>query len=78
VHRIDADAVIEEYRVKGFELVERTKPTIIAQAGFERLVFARAETAEAIASLAESQAPRLSLDQAVRVLGFGRRRNSAG
>jgi len=43
VHRMDADSVIEEYRQKGYTLKERTKPTIPAQIGFERLVFVPTE-----------------------------------
>ena len=42
-HRIDADAVIREYSRNGYTLVERTEPTIIAQAGFERLEFISTE-----------------------------------
>lgn len=38
-HKIDADRIIEEYRQKGYALKERTKPTVIAQTGFEKLVF---------------------------------------
>jgi len=44
---IDEKTVIEEYRQNGFELVDRTKPTIIAQMGFIRLVFAPAAEAAA-------------------------------
>jgi hypothetical protein len=43
VHSVDARTVIEAYRLKGLVLVERTKPTIIAQQGYVRLVFASAE-----------------------------------
>ena len=39
VHQSDADPVIESYRKKGFVLQETTDPTIIAQAGFVKLIF---------------------------------------
>ena len=45
VHRGDARQVIKEYRLKGFVLKERTKPTVVAQDGFIRLVFIPAEEA---------------------------------
>jgi len=46
VHRMDADLVVEEYRKKGYKLKEQTKPTIIAQKGFVRLVFVPADNQE--------------------------------
>lgn len=39
VHKNDAGPVIEAYRRKGFVLQETTDPTIIAQAGFVKLIF---------------------------------------
>jgi hypothetical protein len=39
VHKSDADPVIEAYRKKGYVLLETTDPTIIAQAGFIKLIF---------------------------------------
>jgi hypothetical protein len=45
-HWMDADGLIESYRLKGYVLSERTPPTILAQAGFERLVFITKEEAE--------------------------------
>jgi hypothetical protein len=46
VHWTDADPLIEEYRLKGYVVKERTEPTILAQAGFERIVFVPSEFAE--------------------------------
>jgi len=46
VHSIDARGVIEEYAKRGYVLRERTHPTIIAQMGFIKLIFERAEAAE--------------------------------
>jgi len=43
---MDADLVVEEYRKKGYKLKEQTKPTIIAQKGFVRLVFVPADNQE--------------------------------
>jgi len=53
VHRGDVATVTKEYRQKGFELKERTAPTIITQRGFVRLVFAPTQDQEA-SSQAES------------------------
>jgi len=39
VHRQDEAKLIGEYEKKGYELVERTKPTVIAQRGFVKLIF---------------------------------------
>ncbi len=38
-HQLDSSRIIEEYRQKGYVLKEQTEPTIVAQAGFQRLVF---------------------------------------
>ncbi len=46
VHSIDARGVIEEYKKRGFILKERTTPTIVAQGGFVKLIFAKAEEVE--------------------------------
>lgn len=54
VHWIDEKNVIEEYRQLGFTLVERTKPTIVAQIGFVKLIFAKVE------DVAPIEAPRSS------------------
>lgn len=43
VHWSDAKLVIDEYSEKGYTLIDRTKPTIIAQIGFVRLVFYKSE-----------------------------------
>jgi hypothetical protein len=43
VRRPDAPAVIEEYRQKGYTLNARVRPTVIAQEGFEKLVFISSE-----------------------------------
>ena len=45
VHRMDAEPVIEEYRRNGYVLKEQTKPTIMAQRGFVKLIFVPAEDA---------------------------------
>lgn len=39
VHRSDAALIIEEYRLKGYVVKEQTKPTVIAQRGFVKLIF---------------------------------------
>jgi hypothetical protein len=43
VHRRDSAPVIESYRKRGFVLKETTKPTIIAQKGFVKLIFVPAD-----------------------------------
>jgi hypothetical protein len=45
-HEIDIPKVIEEHAARGYVLVARTPPTIVAQAGFERLVFLPKDVAE--------------------------------
>jgi len=47
VHCLDERGVIEQYKAQGYILQQRTKPTIIAQGGFVKLIFVRAELAEA-------------------------------
>jgi len=46
VHKMDVKQVIKEYGEKGFVLQERTLPTIVAQMGFVKLIFVKAETAD--------------------------------
>ena len=46
VHCLDEKGVIDQYLAKGYVLQKRTKPTIIAQGGFVKLIFVRAESAE--------------------------------
>jgi hypothetical protein len=46
VHCLDEKGVINEYNAQGYLLQERTKPTIIAQMGFVKLIFVKAELAE--------------------------------
>jgi hypothetical protein len=46
VHCLDEQGVIDQYRAKGYVLEKRTRPTIIAQGGFVKLIFARAQAAE--------------------------------
>lgn len=46
VHKSDAEAAIEKYAKEGYVLVDTTPPTIIAQAGFVRLVFLPKELAD--------------------------------
>ena len=50
-HQIDADQLIEKQLARGYVLLERTPPTIVAQAGFERFVFVPAEEAERLKTL---------------------------
>lgn len=54
-HEMDAEALIERYRQKGYELVERTPPTIVAQARFERFVFLPKELAALMPPLEPSE-----------------------
>ena len=58
VHRSDAAQVIEEYRLKGYVLKDRTKPTIAAQPGFVKLIFIPAEDAAAIPPVTTPPAPK--------------------
>ncbi len=39
VHHLDVSQTVEAYRKKGLVLKEKTDPTIIAQAGFVKLIF---------------------------------------
>ena len=43
VHIIDVQAVTEEYRRKGYVLLDRVPPTIAAQPGFVKLIFVLGE-----------------------------------
>ncbi len=51
VHNMDVDSVVEQYRARGFVLQERTAPTIPAQPGFVKLIFAPRELAQPIRHL---------------------------
>ena len=44
VHFLDEEAVIETYRKKGYYLIDRSAPTIIAQSGFSKLTFGPEES----------------------------------
>jgi hypothetical protein len=46
VHCLDEQGVIDQYKAKGYVLHQRTKPTIIAQGGFVKLIFVKADTVE--------------------------------
>ena len=46
VHILDEQGVIDQYEAKGYVLQQRTKPTIIAQGGFVKLIFVRTQQAE--------------------------------
>ena len=54
VHKIDSASVVEEYRRKGYVLVDEESPTIITQAGFLKLTFALEGSEEAL----KAQAPK--------------------
>ena len=43
VHIIDVQAVTEEYRRRGYVLLDRVPPTIAAQPGFVKLIFVQEE-----------------------------------
>jgi hypothetical protein len=48
VHCLDEGRVVEQFRDKGYVLYERTQPSIVAQAGFSRLVFIPSDDVEPI------------------------------
>ena len=56
-HEMDSDRLIEQYRQKGYVLYERTEPTIVCQARFERLVFIPEAESEAIRAKMGGQLP---------------------
>jgi hypothetical protein len=69
-HQMDADKVIEQFHQRGYVLVARTPPTIIAQAGFERFEFLPKELAGDIVEPEAVTEPSAATKVKKRILGF--------